>query len=129
MKHCSLNVSWDDPRYIEGNKFRKSGCKSGYVHWTEAHQFWVPNFFVLDKIELASSNLTSLLIKIRGNITNFRGRKTHLSFFNTLISILGRLLEGAEQAWYRSITILWSWFWTFHFACKHSCHNSVPNVL
>ena len=49
-----MAVSWVDERYVEGNEERKSLCKSGYVYWTEANQFWTPNFFVWDAFEVVS---------------------------------------------------------------------------
>lgn len=48
-------MSWEDNRYIVGNEGRKIGCKSNYVKWTEANQFWLPNFFVWDVIEMVRS--------------------------------------------------------------------------
>ena len=44
---------WEDKRYIEGNEENVTGCKFVNVEWTKSNQFWLPNFFVVNAIELA----------------------------------------------------------------------------
>ena len=51
-----IRLKWYDQRYIEGNEGRITGCKSNHVVWTEANQFWLPNFYVWNVRELVSSN-------------------------------------------------------------------------
>merc|ERR1719322_1000121 len=47
-----ISLKWDDKRYIEGNEGRITDCKSNHVVWTEANQFWLPNFYVWNAREL-----------------------------------------------------------------------------
>ena len=50
-------ASWKDERYKEGNEGRLTDCKSGEVTWTETGQYWLPNFFTLDVLEIVSMNM------------------------------------------------------------------------
>ena len=49
---CSFAVIWQDKRYINENEGRLSSC---IVEWTKSYQFWVPNFFVLNVMELVNA--------------------------------------------------------------------------
>ena len=49
---CRISLKWEDKRYIEGNEGRITDCKSNHVVWTEANQFWLPNFYVWNAREL-----------------------------------------------------------------------------
>ena len=50
---------WEDKRYIDGNEGRLTDCKSWDVVWTERNQFWTPNLFVIDVLELVSPTIAS----------------------------------------------------------------------
>ena len=49
---CSMILKWKDERYKEENQARKTECESNNVEWTKKNQFWVPNFYVQDALEL-----------------------------------------------------------------------------
>ena len=53
MKVFRMLLLWEDKRYIEGNEENVTGCKFVNVEWTKSNQFWLPNFFVVNAIELA----------------------------------------------------------------------------
>ena len=51
-----------DKRYINlENEKRLNSCKNMDVVWTERNQFWVPNLFVNDVIEIVRSLIKMLL--------------------------------------------------------------------
>ena len=55
---------WEDKRYIEGNEDRVTDCKSNHVVWTEANQFWLPNFYVWNVRELVIQPMTRIDLKM-----------------------------------------------------------------
>ena len=51
-----IDISWEDKRYISGNEHRIVECPDGDVVWKEENEFWLPNFYVWDVIELVQCN-------------------------------------------------------------------------
>ena len=64
---CRMTISWEDKRYISDNGHREEECPGGDVVWDYKNEYWVPNFYVWDVIEL--------VIQI----------KLHMSDFNNVV--------------------------------------------
>ena len=45
-------IKWEDKRFIEENKARETECTTNQVVWTERGQFWIPNLYVQNAIQL-----------------------------------------------------------------------------
>ena len=45
-------IKWVDKRFIDVNKARETECTTNQVVWTERGQFWIPNFYVGNAMQL-----------------------------------------------------------------------------
>ena len=60
-----MMATWMDKRYINHeNERRVNDCKNMDVVWTERNQFWVPNLFVNDVIEIVRPLLIKILLRL-----------------------------------------------------------------
>ena len=60
-----MMATWMDKRYInQENEGRLKDCKNMDVVWTERNQFWVPNLFVNDVIEIVRPLLIKILLRL-----------------------------------------------------------------
>ena len=47
-----MTISWEDKRYISDNGHRDEECPGDDVVWEYENEFWMPNFYVWDVLDL-----------------------------------------------------------------------------